>query len=128
MNTTEYQKIIERFTNQSAFNDWLLTLEPSATSEVAKLVRHPENFIRGCQVSTWILAQSHSGAWQFKFDSDSASSRGITRILVSVLSGKTTAEIQAISFRDLAFLAVYLPSVKKKGLQAMLNHVKKITA
>ena len=51
---------------------------------------------------------------------------GIVYILCETCNGLTTEEINKVNFSDFDPIALHITLNKKKGLQAMINHVKDI--
>lgn len=113
--------------NAQVFDEWLLeqgkSIEPSRSIELRK----PENFIRGCEVATWIAGYNTDDGWQFHYDSDSMINRSLAEIVVSVCNGCTSERIKDIKFTDFTGITTYLPHNRKKGIQLMLNRIHNIT-
>ncbi len=109
------------------FDEWLLEQGRSVPPEKSIQLRKPENFIRGCEVSTWIAGYNTENGWQFDYDSESKINRSLAEIVVNVCNGCTTDRIRTINFSDFADITAYLPYNKKKGVQLMLNRIHKIT-
>ena len=53
----------------------------------------PENIIKGCQSTVWLVANYHEGRIFFKADSDAVIVKGLLSMLIEVLSGHTSDEI-----------------------------------
>jgi sulfur transfer protein SufE len=105
----EYTKLIE----------WINTL--SKEVEVDPAIRIPENYVYGCQVSTWISCVSKDNRLYFSFDSDSNIAKGIIRILLDVINGLTPNEIKQFSFYDFRKISSCLPTERQRTLQIILN-------
>src|SRR5258707_15694384 len=52
-----------------------------------------ENRVRGCQSSVWLVADYENGKLFYHADSDAMIVKGLIRMLIRVLSGKTPDEI-----------------------------------
>ena len=49
-----------------------------------------------------------------------------TTKMTTALNGLTSEQVNNVTFSDFNFLATNLTLAKKKGLQAMINHIKRI--
>lgn len=113
--------------NRSEFTSWIMNLSPPTSPEKSKKIRKTENEIYSCQAMSWIECYDENGKWHFEFDSGSATHRGICKILIDQIEGKTSEEIQKISFSDFSGVTVHLAMGYKRTLQTLINYVKKKT-
>ena len=59
----------------------------------------PENIIKGCQSTVWLVADYNDGKIFFKADSDAVIVKGLVSMLIEVLSGHTPDEISECKIR-----------------------------
>lgn len=121
-------EIIEEF---EGLTDWMdryayiidlgNTLEPLPES-----VKKPENLIEGCQSRVWIDAKrGENNVIKFDADSDALIVKGITALLLRVLSGHTPDEIlnADLYFIDKIGLKDHLSPTRSNGLVAMIKQI-----
>lgn len=120
-NTTleEYIKIISDIKDYSKLIEWINSL--SADLKVDPSIRSSENYVYGCQVSTWIKCTVQNNKIFFSFDSDSNVTKGVVKILLDIINGSTVHEIKKLSFYDLRKITERLPTEKQRTLQIILN-------
>jgi sulfur transfer protein SufE len=118
-NLEEYIKIITDINDYSKLVEWINSL--SKELEVDPSIRIPSNYVYGCQVSTWLKCTTNNNNIFFSFDSDSNVAKGVVKILLDVLNGKSKEEIKEIKFYDLREIAARLPTERQKTLQIILN-------
>jgi cysteine desulfuration protein SufE len=102
-------------------------LEPLAENE-----RTPENKVRGCASQVWFVSKVEPDAagkphLHFRGDSDAHIVRGLIAILISLYSGKATAEIlcsdpQALF--DRIGLKDHLTQQRSNGLASMIARIR----
>jgi sulfur transfer protein SufE len=109
------------------FDEWLLEMAREVAPAQSMQLRKPENFIRGCEVATWIAGYNTENGWHFDYDSDSKINRSLAEIVTSVCNGLDTQKLQSIKFSDFTGITTFLPSNRKKGIQLMLNRIHNIT-
>ena len=86
----------------------------------------PENIIKGCQSTVWLVADSSEGKIFFKADSDAVIVKGLVSMLISVLSGHTADEILNAKFdfiREIGMMN-HLAQNRSNGLLAMIKQMK----
>lgn len=104
---------VQDFTTQQQFDNWLFEL---GKTKAPRNIRDKQNFIRGCQVDVWLVADSEG----LLFDCDSAHVRGLCSVIAQVLD--TTDDVNSVMFSDVANVTKYIPVIRKRGFQKLLNH------
>ena len=128
MSTTILQQYIETISdikNYSEFVEWINSLSKELTVDPS--IRTPQNFVYGCQVSTWFECSFDHGKVFFSFDSDSSIAKGVVKILIDVITGLTVEELNNISFYDFRQLTRLLPTERQRTLQIILNKAHELT-
>ncbi len=90
--------------------------------------RTPAYLLQGCQSQVWFVAVPHDNKLHLVAASDSAIVSGLIALLQRVYSGRTAAEITAIStdfLRDLG-LDAHLSPTRRNGLAAMVTALREI--
>ena len=64
-------------------------------------IRLPENSVKGCESSAWLVHREQGGRHCFALDSDSRVVKGLGAFLLLQLNGKTTQEIEQTDFQGL---------------------------
>lgn len=112
--------IIEKINNtvtglntQAQFDEWLFEL---GKNEITHNIRKKPNYVRGCEVDVWITCGTDG---KLIFDTDSQFVRGLCVLLEQVLN--TVEDPQAVMFSDFANVTKYIPLVRKRGFQKLLN-------
>lgn len=84
------------------------------------------NRVRGCQSSVWLTAAYQDGHVFYKADSDAVIVKGLTSMLVRVLSGHTPDDIlQArLGFINEIGMTTHLAQTRSNGLVAMIKQMK----
>jgi cysteine desulfuration protein SufE len=118
-NLEEYIKIISEIDDYSKLIEWINSL--SQELKVDPSIRNPTNYVYGCQVSTWIKCTVSDNNIFFSFDSDSNVTKGVVKILLDIINGKSLSEIKQINFYDLRQITARLPTERQKTLQIILN-------
>lgn len=120
-NTTleTYIQQIADINDYSKLIEWINAL--SKEIEVDPSIRIPKYYVYGCQVSTWIKCTKQDQKIFFSFDSDSQVTKGVIKILLDVINGKTVDEIKSLSFYDFRKIALRLPTERQRTLQIILN-------
>ena len=103
---------VEDFTTQQQFESWLFEM---GKTKPTHNIRQKCNFVRGCQVDVWITVEGD----ELLFDCDSAYIRGLCAVIGQVLSSAESAE--QIVFSDFANVTKYIPVLRKRGFQKLLN-------
>ena len=86
----------------------------------------PENIIKGCQSTVWLVADYKDGKIFFKADSDAVIVKGLVSMLISVLSGHTPDEIldAKLDFIREIGMMNHLAQTRSNGLLAMIKQMK----
>lgn len=103
---------VQDFTTQHQFENWLFEL---GRIKPTHSIRQKSNFVRGCQVDVWIALDGDD----LLFDCDSAYIRGLCVLIGQVLS--TAEDPNQIAFSDFANVTKYIPVLRKRGFQKLLN-------
>lgn len=98
---------------QQQFEAWLFELGKNV---ITYDIRQKSNYVRGCEVDVWITCGADQ---KLIFDTDSQFVRGLCALLEQVLN--TAEDPHAISFSDFANVTKYIPLVRKRGFQKLLN-------
>ena len=128
MSTTildQYIETISDIKNYSEFVEWINSLSKELTVDPS--IRTPQNFVYGCQVSTWFECSFDRNKVFFSFDSDSSITKGVVKILLDVINGLTVEELNNISFYDFRRLTRLLPTERQRTLQIILNKAHELT-
>jgi len=86
----------------------------------------PENIIKGCQSTVWLVASYDNGKVDFKADSDAVIVKGLVSMLIEVLSGHTPDEILQAKLdfiREIGMMN-HLAQTRSNGLLAMVKQMK----
>jgi cysteine desulfuration protein SufE len=86
----------------------------------------PENIIKGCQSTVWLIAEYNDGKIFFKADSDAVIVKGLVSMLIEVLSGHTPDEIlnAKLDFIREIGMMNHLAQTRSNGLLAMVKQMK----
>ena len=86
----------------------------------------PENIIKGCQSTVWLVADYDAGNIFFKADSDAVIVKGLVSMLIEVLSGHTPDEILNAKLDFLREIGMmnHLAQTRSNGLLAMVKQMK----
>ena len=86
----------------------------------------PENIIKGCQSTVWLVADYHDEKIFFKADSDAVIVKGLVSMLIEVLSGHTPDEIlnAKLDFIGEIGMMNHLAQTRSNGLLAMVKQMK----
>lgn len=86
----------------------------------------PENIIKGCQSTVWLVADYDQGNIFFKADSDAVIVKGLVSMLIEVLSGHTPDEILNAKLDFLREIGMmnHLAQTRSNGLLAMVKQMK----
>ncbi|MEL7469597.1 MAG: SufE family protein [Pseudomonadota bacterium] len=137
MAAAEFDEIVESF---ELFDDWedryryvidlgkdLPVLDESRKTDATK--------VDGCASQVWLVpdlrAQDGQERLFFEGDSDAMIVRGLIAVLISLISGRSLAEIRALDIRsELARLQLdqALSSQRSNGLRAMVTRIEGIAA
>ncbi len=86
----------------------------------------PENIIKGCQSTVWLVADYNNSKIFFKADSDAVIVKGLVSMLIEVLSGHTPDEIlnAKLDFIREIGMMNHLAQTRSNGLLAMVKQMK----
>ena len=118
-------KTVKDFSNHNQFTTWLQEVGKSQL-QYSRSICTEDNYVSGCTSNVWITGKEEESKWQFEFYSSTMFTNGIVYILCETCNGLTTEEINKVNFSDFDPIALHVTLNKKKGLQAMINHVKDI--
>lgn len=85
-----------------------------------------DNKVKGCESAVWLIIEEKHGLRHFKADSDAKLMRGVLVAILSLVEGKTLADIQQIDLKaELAELNLssYLTSSRTNGVLAILEKI-----
>ena len=85
-----------------------------------------ENKIKGCESAVWLLEHKEGELCHFRADSDAKLMRGVLVAILSLVNGKTKAQIQAMDLKaELAELNLssYLTTSRTNGVLAILSFI-----
>ena len=119
------QNTVNDFTSSDQFNNWLMEVGKSAGAELESICKD-NNHVRGCTTNVWIKGNMIKEKWYFGFYSNTLFTNGIVSMVCEGCNGLTSDQVNQIKFTDFDWLSTNLTLSKKKGLQAMLNHIKDI--
>lgn len=103
----------------------LVTLSKTLTRLTAE-EKTEDNKVKGCESAVWLIIEEKDGLRHFKADSDAKLMRGVLVALLSLVEGKTLADIQQMDLKaELAELNLssYLTSSRTNGVLAILSKV-----
>lgn len=115
----EYIKIISDIKGYSELIEWVNSL--SKELKIDPSIRTPANYVYGCQVSTWISCTKQDNKVFFSFDSDSNVTKGVVKILLDIINGRSVEDIKQVTFYDFRKITARLPTERQKTLQIILN-------
>jgi cysteine desulfuration protein SufE len=122
------EEIIESF---SLFDTWEEKYEyiidlGKKMPELDDKYKLPENIIKGCQSTVWLVADYTDGKIFFKADSDAVIVKGLVSMLIEVLSGHTPDEIlnAKLGFIREIGMMNHLAQTRSNGLLAMVKQMK----
>jgi len=84
------------------------------------------NKVKGCESAVWLILEENNGNRHFKADSDAKLMRGVLVAILSLIEGKTLADIQQMDLKaELAELNLssYLTSSRTNGVLAILKKI-----
>lgn len=85
-----------------------------------------DNKVKGCESAVWLVVEESHGLRHFKADSDAKLMRGVLVAILSLVEGKTLADIQQMDLKaELAELNLssYLTSSRTNGVLAILEKI-----
>ena len=127
-----YDDLLENFACLTDWEDkyrYLIELGDAlpAFSEADKT---PAHFVAGCQSQVWLTHRREGDAHFFNATGDAHIVRGLAAILLILVNGKTTAQIQSLdlaeAFKKLGLLE-HLSPMRRNGFTALIQHIQKLT-
>ena len=122
------REIVENF---SLFDDWEEKYEyvidlGKKLLPLAEKFKLPENIIKGCQSTVWLVSEYKEGKVFFQADSDAIIVKGLVSMLIEVLSGqKPEAILNAnMDFINEIGMMKHLAQTRSNGLLAMIKQMK----
>lgn len=116
-----YEDIDSKYRYLFELGDGLQEMDPSNKND--------ENLVDGCQSKLWFKIKKKDGKYHLQVDSDSMVIKGIAALLVRLVEGRSSEEIQTISLNFIDELRIWkLASDRNSGLKAILNHLKEQVA
>jgi len=93
---------------------------------LAEQFKTDDFLVKGCQSKVWLRATKHGDRIIFEADSNTAITKGIVALLVSVYNNQTPETIlnTSLTFIDRVDLRSHLSSQRSNGLSAMLQKMK----
>ena len=85
-----------------------------------------DNKVKGCESAVWLVVEESHGLRHFKADSDAKLMRGVLVAILSLVEGKTLADLQQMDLKvELAELNLssYLTSSRTNGVLAILEKI-----
>jgi cysteine desulfuration protein SufE len=86
----------------------------------------PENIIKGCQSTVWLVSEFKDGEVYYKADSDAIIVKGLVSMLIKVLSGNKPDEILGAKLdfiNDIGMMS-HLAQTRSNGLLSMVKQIK----
>jgi sulfur transfer protein SufE len=121
----KYISIIEDIPDYNKLVEWINSLGKEL--KVDPFIRTRENYVYGCQVSTWLTCSRKNGLLTFSFDSDSNLAKGIVKILLDVINNRPADEIKKITLYDFRKIISKFPAERQRTFQYILNSAHKLT-
>ncbi len=93
---------------------------------IAPELKTDDRLIKGCQSKVWLHSEIKDGKVFYTADSDAIITKGLVALMVRVLSGHTTQEIQnaKLEFIDKIGLKEHLSPTRANGLVSMIKQMK----
>ncbi len=97
---------------------------------VPEKMKLQEFLVKGCESRAWLLHyhDHNNDKHFFVLDSDARIVKGLMAIMLSMVNGMTSAELQLFDLKntfDQLNLKPYLSQSRGNGLNAMVNHIKR---
>ena len=86
----------------------------------------PDNIVKGCQSTVWLVANEKDGRIFYEADSDAIIVKGLISMLVSVLQGQRPQDIldAKLGFIEEIGMNAHLAQTRSNGLLAMVKQMK----
>ncbi|MEO6820859.1 MAG: SufE family protein [Ginsengibacter sp.] len=121
-------EIVENF---SLFDDWEEKYEyvidlGKKLMPLEEKFKLPENIIKGCQSTVWLVSEYKEGKVFFKADSNAIIVKGLVSMLIEVLSGQKPGAIlnANMDFINEIGMMKHLAQTRSNGLLAMIKQMK----
>ncbi|AWX99049.1 Fe-S metabolism associated SufE [Marinomonas primoryensis] len=85
-----------------------------------------ENKVKGCESAVWLIIEESNGIRHFNADSDAKLMRGVLVTILSLVEGKSIADIQKMNLKSELTelnLTSYLTSSRTNGVLAILEKI-----
>ena len=94
--------------------------------EMPEALKTEDNIVKGCQSKVWLVADEEDGNLYFQADSNTAITKGLVSLLVSILGGQ---KIENIMDADLYFIHKigmnrFIGTQRSNGFLAMIKQIK----
>ena len=94
--------------------------------ELPEEARTEDNIVKGCQSKVWLVADEKEGKLYFQADSNTAITKGLVSLLVTILGGQ---KIDDIMNADLYFINKigmnrFIGTQRSNGFMAMIKQIK----
>ncbi len=94
--------------------------------EMPEQLKIEDNIVKGCQSKVWLVATEENGYLYFQADSNTAITKGLVALLVSILSGQ---KINGILDADLYFVHKigmdrFIGTQRSNGFMSMIKQIK----
>lgn len=126
---TRQDEIIEKFSmldgDMEMMIGYLMKLGEKLP-EMPESLKTENNIVKGCQSKVWLTADENDGKLQFQADSNTAITKGLVSLLVSVLN---QGKIEDILNADLYFVHKigmnrFIGTQRSNGFLAMIKQIK----
>lgn len=124
------EQIIKEF---ELFSEWsdkyqYLIEQGSKLNPLDKKYKVKENLVKGCQSQLWIVAEITEDKLYYQADCDSPIPKGIVALMIRILSGQTTTDIQNANlfFIKQIQLINYLSPNRVHGLTSLIARMKEL--
>ena len=127
------EELVERF---SVFDDleeryiYLIEMGKKLPS-MPEHLKIEEHRVRGCVSQVWLVASLRDGVWHFEGDSDAFIVKGLVALVLALVDGRTSAEIQSAPLADVferIGLAGQLTQNRRNGFFSMVERIRRLTA
>lgn len=124
---TEHE-LIERLNKMPdwSFQFEYVLMEAVHLPELSESERMQAGLVSGCQAKVWILVSGSQECIEIKGDSGSLLVKGLLALLVKILNGHSSEEINdySIHYLNETKLGENLSQDRQVGVQSMLEHIK----
>lgn len=122
----KYRNLVADFNTPQQYLNWLMELgKKSAVSNRSKFCVK-ENFVRGCQDDVWITVESSDTSITVLLDSDAQIVRGAGSVICSIVANCTKDQVAKLQYSDFKEIFQYLPVLRQRGIQIILNKIQQL--